>query len=515
MSGNKALQYLLLTALVACFTSGLLAQTRVVDPISDPPIFKVISPDINSGKITLRWDRSPSPDSLIKGYIIYRLEKDNLGQISTIKIDSVDASTFIYTDISATVNSNAKQVSYRLATKGKLIPSRLTDPHKTMWATAKYDSCKATLKISWTRYVGWGNRVKRYHIYSSIGNQTFDSGALVKIGTVTGTDTIYSLPNITENEHYHFAILAVKDDADSTSSWSNHIYKNTLMPIAPATMGFDSLVSSQNAVRLRYRIDNQTGTDNFEIFRSDNIFSIFNSIHPFTDKTETEFADNGLVRGRTYFYYIIAKNKCNNIVARSDTAQSLIVNVQNAGETNNLVWQEYPLFGGSVTYSVWRKTSIDPSFMQIATNITEATYTDDVSSLFGKNVSPEVCYRIEAEWIKGNYKTVSQSQVSCISIVPDIVMPNAIDPLSEMVNPGTNKRRNRFEPITGFVVDFSLQVFDRNGRVLYDGSTGWDGRINQGEFVKPGSYIYVLKVTLPSGKVLEKSGTVNVLYTKM
>ena len=35
---------------------------------------------------------------------------------------------------------------------------------------------------------------------------------------------------------------------------------------------------------------------------------------------------------------------------------------------------------------------------------------------------------------------------------------------------------------------------------------GIDVTINQGEFVKPGSYIYVVKVKLPSGKVLEKSG---------
>lgn len=510
---KKIMQYMLVVAFFACFTTELAGQNRVPDPKSDPPVFKVISPDLNTGIITIRWDRSPSPDSLIKGYYIYRIIKDNIGNIHTVKIDSVDANTFTYID--PTVNGNEKQESYKMATMGELEPSKLTDPHKTMWATTKYDSCKTTLNIMWTRYIGWGNRIKRYHIYSTKGIQNFDSGALVKIGTVAGTDTTYALTNAAENEHYHFAILAVKDDADSISSWSNHTYKFTKMPIAPATMVFDSLVSGQSSVRLRYTIDNQTDITNFEIFRCDLAYGVFSSAHIFSNKTETEYTNNGLSRGKTYFYYMIARNSCNNIVARSDTARSLFLTIRNAGKANYINWQPYPPSGGSVSYSVWRKTSQDPTFVEIAGDITAETYTDDITLLFGQNITPEVCYRVEAAWIKEGLKTVSQSQESCISIVPELIMPNAIDPLSEMVNPSTDKRRNRFEPITGFVVDFSLQVFDRNGILLYNGTTGWDGRVNGGEFVKPGSYIYTVKVTLPSGKVLEKSGTVNVVYRKI
>jgi len=511
LAGKKGLQLMLLGAFFACLTQELRAQTP--DPKPDPPKFKVISPDLNSGNITLRWEQGTSPDSLVKGYIIYRLQTDNIGNKSFIAIDSVDQTIYSYIDVN--VDANVMQESYKMAIKGKKDPSALTDPHKTMWATTKYDSCSATLKILWTRYIGWGNRIKRYHVFASTGIENFNSGALVKIATVSGTDTTYSITDATENEHYHFAILAVKDETDSISSWSNHIYKNTRMPIAPATMVFDSLVSTDGAVRLRYTIDNQTDISNFEIFRSDNIFGPFNSAHLFTDKLENEFTDNGLVRGRTYFYFMVAKNACNNVVARSDSARSQMVSVRNAGEINYLFWQAYPPFGGSVSYSVWRKTSIDPSFVQIADNLTTETYTDDVSSLSGQNATPEVCYRVEAHWTKETLVTTSQSQVNCMSIVPEITMPNAIDPLSEMVNSGTDKRRNRFEPIARFVLVFSLQVFDRNGRVLYDGSTGWDGRVNGGEFVKPGSYIYFLKVTLPNGTVLEKSGSVNVVYTKM
>lgn len=505
------LQQLLLWMLFVCISLPLSAQT--IDPKPDPPVFKSISPDLSTGVITLRWDRSPSPDSLIKGYIIYKLEKDNLGNISFNSIDTVDANTFTYID--PTVDANSKQESYKMATKGKTEPSKLTDPHKTMWVTTQYDSCKATLNIKWTRYIGWGNRVKRYEIYAITGNQAFNAGALQKIGSTPYTDTTFAFTPAVENEHYHYAVKAINENDEAVISWSNHTYKFTQMPIAPTTMVFDSLLSSNQTVRLRYTIDSQTGVSNFEIFRSENIFGIFTSAHIFTDKLENEYTNSGLARGKTYYYYIIARNACNNIVAKSDTARSEIVSIRNEGETNYLSWPDYPKSSGSVSYSVWRKSSIDPTFVEIAGNITTEAYTDDVTSLFGQNVTPEVCYRIEAKWQKDNLQTVSQSQISCVSLVPDIQMPNAIDPLSESVNPNTNKRRNRFEPITGFAVDFSLQVFDRNGRILYDGNAGWDGRINQGEFVKPGSYIYILKVTLPSGKVLEKSGNVNVVYSKM
>ena len=508
--GNSLLQ-ILLWMLLACISLPLAAQTPYPKP--DPPVFKWITPDINTGIITLKWERSPSPDSLIKGYIIYKLKKDILGNVTFNSIDEVDENTFTYVDPAA--DANSKQESYKLATKGKIEPSKLTDLHKTMWVTTRYDSCKAILNVTWTRYIGWGNRVKRYEVYASTGNQTFNSAALLKIGTTTYTDTTFAFTPAVENQHYHFAVKAINENDETIESWSNHTYKFTQMPIGPTSMVFDSLVSTNQSVQLRYTIDNQTGVSNFEIFNSDNKFGIFSSLHKFTDKTENSYLNNGLPSGRTFYYYMVAKNSCNNIVAKSDTVRSEIVGVRNDGETNYLTWQPFPLGGGDVSYAVYRKTSVDPTFTEIAGNIKTEEYIDDVTSLFGQNASPEVCYRIEASWKKGALLTVSQSQVGCISLVPEVQMPNAIDPLSESVNPSTNKRRNRFEPISGFAVNFSLQVFDRNGRLLYDGTAGWDGRINQGEFVKPGSYIYVVKVKLPSGKVLEKSGTVNVVYSKM
>ncbi|HUW07737.1 MAG TPA: hypothetical protein VMW01_15920 [Williamwhitmania sp.] len=478
----------------------------------DPPVFKYITNNLTTGRITLGWNRSPSPDSLIFGYIIYHLETDQLGNMAYIAIDSVASNVFTYTDIN--VDGSLKSETYKMATKGKTEPSKLTDLHTTMWGITQYDSCKATLNIRWTRYIGWGNRIKHYYVYSSNGAQNFNPSSLVKIATVAGTDTSYALTNATENEWYHFAILAVKDDVDSISSWSNHFSKFTHMPLPPATLAFDSLVSLDTKVRLHYNIDSQTEVTNFEIFRSDNLANLFSNIHTFSDKFEVEFTDQNLARGRTYYYYLTATNACGNVVAKSDTARSESLTIRNAGEQNILFWLPYPSQGGTYSYSVWRKTSVDPDFIELANNLSIETYTDDLTSLKGQNMAPEVCYKIEAHWQKNNIQTISQSQVKCAVITPDIIMPDAIDPLSEMINPTTNKRRNRFEPIIGFTADFTLQVFDRNGKLLYDGTTGWDGRINHGEFARPGSYIYLLKVTLPNGDVVEKNGTVNVVYRK-
>lgn len=478
----------------------------------DPPVFKFITNDLTNGHITLGWNRSPSPDSLIFGYIIYHLETDQLGNLAYIAIDSVGSNVFTYTDVN--VDGSLRSETYKMATKGKTEPSKLTDLHTSMWGITQYDSCKATLNIRWTRYIGWGNRIKHYYVYSSKGAQNFNPNSLVKIATVAGTDTSYALTNATENEWYHFAILAVKDDVDSISSWSNHFSKFTHMPIPPDKLAFDSLISLDTQVRLRYTIDSQTEVSNFEIFRSDNLANLFDTVHTFSDKFETEFTDPNLAKGRTYYYYLTATNACGNVVAKSDTVRSESLTIRNAGEQNYLFWLPYPSQGGTYSYSVWRKTSIDPDFVELASNLTDETYTDDLTTLNGQNIQPEVCYRIEANWQKGAIQTISQSQVKCAVLVPDIIMPDAIDPLSEMVNSTTNKRRNRFEPIIGFEADFTLQVFDRNGKLLYDGNAGWDGRINHGEFVRPGSYIYMIKVTLPNGKVIEKNGTVNVVYRK-
>ena len=98
----------------------------------DPPVFRYISNDLTSGQITLGWNRSPSPDSLIFGYYIYRLQTDLLGNQGYILIDSTNASTFSYTDIY--VDGSVKTESYKMATKGKTEPSKLTDYHTTMIA---------------------------------------------------------------------------------------------------------------------------------------------------------------------------------------------------------------------------------------------------------------------------------------------------------------------------------------------------------------------------------------------
>jgi gliding motility-associated-like protein len=64
-----------------------------------------------------------------------------------------------------------------------------------------------------------------------------------------------------------------------------------------------------------------------------------------------------------------------------------------------------------------------------------------------------------------------------------------------------------------FMPNYEMQVFDRNGMLLYSGtinSKGWDGTYN-GEKMDPDTYFYILHYTDYKGQTQTKKGYITLI----
>jgi gliding motility-associated-like protein len=91
-----------------------------------------------------------------------------------------------------------------------------------------------------------------------------------------------------------------------------------------------------------------------------------------------------------------------------------------------------------------------------------------------------------------------------------VFIPNSFNPKSDVA-------ANRvWKPAQAYVSpgSYSLEIFDRWGQLVFETKNenkAWDGRLN-GEFAPSGVYTYQLRYRSIEGEVVERRGTLNLLY---
>jgi hypothetical protein len=72
-----------------------------------------------------------------------------------------------------------------------------------------------------------------------------------------------------------------------------------------------------------------------------------------------------------------------------------------------------------------------------------------------------------------------------------------------------------FRPVFRNVADYKLQIFNRNGELIYESNElykGWDGYIKNGDVVIQGVYIWKAKGKFTDGTSFDRIGDVTFLY---
>ncbi len=216
---------------------------------------------------------------------------------------------------------------------------------------------------------------------------------------------------------------------------------------------------------------------------------------------------------RKYLYKLFSLDVCLNPVIGSNPAGNIVLNAQAKGLQSILQWNTYEEYEAGVkAYHVYRITNQQEEELVSSLDPQDSTFTDDLGNIMGTTIQDNVCYYVVAEEndnITRGEKGYSRSNTVCISVVPEILMPNAF-------TPNNDGRNDEIKPVLTFIPEkYIYQVFDRWGSLVFETTnpeTAWDGRIKGGAQATEGVYVYYVKLTTTSGIEVEQTGQITVFY---
>lgn len=466
------------------------------------PAIDSVSVDVASGfnQAGIGWSVSPSGDT--EGYIIYQNINNSWTPIDTVW--GINNTYYLNNNSTAGLGSE----TYRIAAIDSCDnTSPLGNIHSSIFVTAYVDICLRQANLSWNAYTGWGNGVNRYEIYYSE-----NGGARTLAGSVGGTTTTFSHPNLIANSTYCYYVRAF-DNSGSRSAASNDTCMLAEVPVAPQfTYIRTATVPQTGGVDIYTYVDTVADIIEYAIARS-NDNTVYNVVGttPFTNLSTVYYFDATARSGeQSYYYKTIAIDSCGAYVDTSDFARTIYLEAEGKADRKNyLNWNKYEGWLGNVAaYSIYR--SIDGVFdiVPIVTVTPSDTfYVDDVADIVEGDGT--FCYYIFALEDAGNpygFVETSTSNVSCAYQLPNFFVPNAFVP------EGLNQV---FIPVTLFVsnTNYTMEIYTRWGERIFmtnDKSEGWDGRL-QGKLVPQGVYVYSFHFQSAAGFQYTRTGTVTLI----
>jgi hypothetical protein len=455
------------------------------------------NPVDGSEQTHILWN-TPSDLSLVVGYIIYKYV--GVSQGCTVPVDTV------FNPLATTYTcSGFHPQGYTIAVyNGATSPGSLQQQHvPPIIRTVDYDPCNYSVSLSWSPYVGWAEADILYNLYAVISGQTQQLA-----GNIAGTSFLWQ--DAPDNTAIDLYIQAVHKNDVAAVSDSPYQRITTVTPQRPAFMDISRLDYTGNEVRLHFHIDQNTALTQFEVQRAAGDAG-FETRHSFSDKTLSTYAEEaaGIFR-----YRLAAKNDCQQIARVSDTLQPFILGVTLQNDAWQMQWNR-PESGDSYSFSLQRLT---PNPAILVAGATGVNFTDPVLPM--QNIqSLEYCYRLEASAPQG--LSVSEA---CAFYAPRVAMPDAVDPLSTVVNLQTGRARNQFGPVLNVhpaTYAYQLKIINRNGAKIADITKdfnddplekSWNGRFANGVAVPEEVYTYYLEVQFEGGRNERLTGPVMVMY---
>ena len=485
-----------------------------VEPVT-PPAIRWITVDTATGYVGIAW--SASPDRDIEKYYIYR---DSLEVKAAYWVATVSGTTRSY--VHRTPDALERSVAYTVAaidSAGNI--STYPPSHSTLFLEATYDTCESVINLTWPQYKPWVevDSLAFYNIYISQNKGPFRAIDLPKVNKAD-TNRIHAVP---ENQEYCYFVEAVHQDGKRKST-SNKSCVSTKMPRHPAYINADyatvagETVSHESIVKLSFTYDPLGEIWDFDIVRGKN----FGNLN-FTVEKLKNLHDNPVIYYDTvpyatinYYYRMEAKDICNRMVDSSNIAGPIVLKTERDSLKINLSWTPYLEWRGGVgRYYIYRiilNTQPDTILLD-SVNYRITTYSDNLKDLLNQGVEGYIRYYILAREKEGNPYGIygqSRSNIVEVHIKPDVYIPNAFTPDGD----GQNEK---IGPIFTFdSKTFYFVIYDRwGGKVLETSDKNnrfWDGTVRGGQKAAPGIYIYYLKLTTRSSLIIEKRGTISLIY---
>jgi hypothetical protein len=492
---------------------GVSGSNIVGDQLQDEqppyvPVITSVSVDTVTNGMVVSWDQNAALDTY--GYIIWSVDNYGFWYV----VDTVyGISNTSYQYFSADLDSEWFGVAAFDSCQSTVAPfhyhtSSVSVPqHKSIYLKNTLDICSKQVTLSWNHYEGFER--ENYEIIAKVGNSSYDV-----IATVGPDATTYSHTGLLEDEMYYYYIRVVSEDG--IRAYSNLSERYVLKPTPPAFHYISTathLLSDE--IEIELYTDPNAAVKEYEIERkgpNELHFEFLSNLS--TSASNTIYYNDSDIDSKVgaYNYRVNLTDSCGNIGEQTNTVKTIFLQVstQDTEMKTTLFWSDYEGFDGSITnYRVYR--GINGVFDQ--TPLAELsgsirTYVDDVNAFYESE--GQFCYRVEAIENLNSYGFVQTafSNTVCVSIEPLAYIPNAFT--VDGVNP-------IFKPIISLYdfESYDLQIFSRWGDLVfhtYDRDLGWDGRGNNGQLVKEGVYVYILRFSDESGKDFEFTNNVSLIH---
>ncbi|MCL2097266.1 MAG: hypothetical protein FWH23_00710 [Bacteroidales bacterium] len=458
----------------------------------------------------ITWDIPATLPPNANGYIIYEYKGGAECTVIITTINNLSATS--YADAGAGLTTK----SYAMAINTTTEPEPITQQHaKAVITAVDFDPCTYEAEIHWTPYTGWEEEDTEYAV---LWGGWESSATLVE--QLSAASYVWQNPPTRQNDTI-WLVARNKNDITAVSIAAPYPFYFDA-PHLPVYICLSELQDNGGNHTLTFEIDPNTQLTDFEVQRATDSGE-FSSIFSFNDKNLSNYTDAaglGLFR-----YRIVAKNACGNVVCTSNE----IVNIQLQillGENN---WQLQWLHANPNLIEVYTLDRIQPNSENLLTYSPATTYIDPIPTML--DASLQFCYTITG--ISVNITAVGlpctsivSSSENCVYYRPTVTMPDAVDPLSRVVNPQTGRARNQFGPIINAdprSYSYRLTILNRNGAVVADIvkniddnplDKSWDGHLKNGNQGPEEVYTYHLSVDFEGGNQQIMTGTVVVVYSE-
>lgn len=464
------------------------------------PYITYVTVDTATNNTLIYWEESPSAD-VEKYYLYYEILTINGWE--GIKFDSIYAPAASYVHIAGASMADMFLYSVTAVDSSGNESIRTPGLHRGVRVEAGYDSCDNRIKVSWQKYIGWGNRVSGYRIYGAQDNLNFT--LLQGLGAA---DSIYYHYGISENSYYNYFVEVIRDDG--LESMSGIAFKFTYMPGPPETLIAEyASVIDKNIAELSFFVTDTSSITDYALLRSSDKTSDFMTLRTINHVgTGNIITQDTIIANRDRFYYKLgALNPCKKLLKESNLAVNILLKGSASGNTVILNWNPYENFpDGLEEYVIYRKADQD-SFLQQGISIPGFTdFTDDITSLKLNSAAGLVHYKVKA--VSQVYGFTSLSNEVILSMDSDVLVPNAFTPDGDGIN-------DVFFPVFSFIPEeYMLIIYDRYGLRLFTSripETGWDGTKN-GKKVGEGVYMYYIEFKSFNGRRRTLTGSVTLFY---
>ncbi len=462
----------------------------VTQPLS--PQLDNVTVDPYTGYATIMWLPSLSGD--VSSYVVYTFSSGTANSVDTIRSPYILEYTHT---LSAARYMSITYVVAAMDSSRNISP--LSNPLSTIYLAVKNDSCKQRIELGWTPYINQAHPADRYELWLSAGG-----APAVLYGTVAITDTSYFFDDYIPATRYCFYITA-SGNAGSLSS-SNMQCVTSGSETAPSWIRTDAIAVEDGALRVTGSYDQATDMLGYiaERYKPESqgwtMAGTAAGLNGAVTITVTAGDTNSI-----NLYRISALNNCGREVASSPPARNIVLNSSTTNTRIDLKWND-PLPAGDAVFSVWR--DIGQGWEEVALLLSDTLWSEDYSLFASAVSSASVAYYVTAADSEAPASVpLFRSNITLIGATENIFMPNAFTPDDDGMN-------DIFSPVITFTPSiYEFRIYNRTGVLLFHTSshgTGWDGRYND-KPMPSGVYLWSLKLTTPSGRSEQRTGTVTIL----